>query len=291
MCKYAKEAYPQFLLFFTAKSLKDNDNGKWLYCIGGLNEFAQKFSCAIEAYGKYLASDTDAVVLFRIAHCYKSTGNMEMALEYIDKAIELAPDDLFYVQFKAELHGYRGDFDSAVAVMAKSVEAEPANPSHYYMRGEYKLMKGDFDGAVNDFTVAISLVPEVAANYLCRGRAYLMKNELGLAKNDFITCVKLDCIPEDIGSAVFAYFYLGQTGNAVEFMDRLLKFSEERFSYDAACLYSLLGDIPKSIYYLTESFIYNYDNYFRMHQDPYLENIRNSGYYKALIAEYSISCS
>lgn len=102
--------------------------------------------------------------------------------------------------------------------------------------------------------------------------------------------MKLDSGPEDISSAGFPYFYLGETGKEAGFMNRLPEFDEERFPYDAACLYSLMGDVTESEYRIDKSIKYNYENYIRMQHDTYLDNIKYERQNKALVEKYRRYC-
>ncbi len=286
MCSYSEDAYTQLTTRLKAKALLEKNNEYWQYCIGVVNESTKRYDLAVEAYKKAMAIDPDAVTAYRIMNCYESVGNWEMAFKYVDRAIAIDPDDMYYIKAKANLYWYSGDLDSAISEITRCIEAEPESYLYYLHRGKFKSRKGDYEGAVEDFTTSIILEPENLYTYVYRGCANLKRGETGLAQEDFRMCVQKDTVPGHRSCAEFAYFYLGEKDKAIGFMDRLLEFDEEGYYYDAACLYSLIGEIEKSVEYLKTALESGYDDFNHLIRDSDLDNIREDDDYKGLMIRY-----
>ena len=286
MCDYSEDAYTQLTARLKAKAISEKNNEYWQYCIGVVNENTKRYDMAVDAYKKAMSIDPDDITAYRIMNCYKSVGNWELAFKYIDRAIDIAPDDMGYIKAKAELYLYTGDLDSAISEVTRCVEARPESYYYYLERGRFKSSKGDYEGAVEDFTTSIVLEPENLHTYVYRGCANLRRGEPGLAEEDFMTCVRKDTVPGSISCAEYAYYYMGEKEKAIEFMDRLLEFDEEGYYYDAACLYSLMGEIEKSVEYLKKALESGYDNFNHLLRDSDLDNIREDECYRELMAQY-----
>ena len=287
LTEHAEDAYTQLLTRLKAKAISEKNNSYWPYCMGILNEAAKKYDLAIEEYKKVMTQDPNDVTAYRITNCYEELGNWKAALEYIDKAIEMDPEDVSYVNTKANLYWYAGDLDAAIAEVSKCVEAEPESYFYYHRRGWFKEHNNDLDGALEDYTTSIILQPKHAYSYMTRGRLYLTRGETDKAMEDFRTCTQLDTTPNSDSCAEFAWFYLGEPEKAVSFMDKLLEDDPDGNYYDAACLYSIMGEKDKALDYLKKAFESGFNNFNHMLRDYDLDNIRDTEEYKLLVAQYA----
>ncbi|MCM1502071.1 MAG: tetratricopeptide repeat protein [Bacteroidales bacterium] len=287
MVEHSEDAYTNLITRLKAKALSEPNNGFWQYCQGAVNESAEKYGAAVETYSKAMTKDPSDITAFRISSCYEKMGNWKKAHEYIDKAIEMDPDYVSYRSTKANLYYYSGDFENAILEIDKCVEAEPETAFYYRRRGLFKANNGDFEGALEDYTSAIVLSPKTAYPYIHRGKIYLECGEEDKAKEDFNMCVAIDTLPGDASCAEYAYFYLGQTEKAIEFMDRLLEYDEDGYLYDAACLYSLMGEREKALSYFRKALESGYNNFNHIRCDSDLDNIRETDEFKELIAKYA----
>lgn len=105
-----------------------------------------KYGLAIDAYKKAMALDPDDITAYRIMNCYEELGNWKAALEYVDKAIEMDPEDINYKNAKANLYWFSDNLDSAIVEITKCVEAEPENYFYYHRRGWFKEHNNDEEG-------------------------------------------------------------------------------------------------------------------------------------------------
>ena len=287
LTQYAEDSYAELTTRLKAKTVLEKNNHVWPYCLGIVNEAAKKFELAIDNYKKCNSMEPDALLAYRISTCYSELGNWKQALDYIDKAIEMEPDDIDYISAKAELYWNSDDLDAAIAEMSKCVEAEPENYIYYHHRGWYNEHAGDLDGALEDYNTAIILEPKEAYNYMTRGRIYRAKGEDELAKQDFTTCVQLDTIPESGSCAEYAWLYLGEEDKAIEFMNKLLEDDAKGNFYNAACLYSIMDRKEEALDYLRKALEAGFNSFAHMRRDDDLDNIRDMEEYKSLIEQYS----
>ena len=287
MIEIADSAFVQISTKLKAMAVTDANSAYWPYCLGVINEHVKKYNDAITNYLKASKLDEDAMTYSRISSCYEDMGEWASAIEYMDKAISLDPKDTDYVLYKANIYYEAGQIQTAIEVMDQYIELVPDYAGGYYRRGWFKDNIKDIDGAIEDYTTSITLDSDYPYAIMSRGNMYLLKGENELAKKDFEMVVQKDTIPEEGSCTMYALMHLGRNDEAIEWMNKMLESSEEEgVRYEAACLYSLMGDIEKSLYYLEESLKRGNKSYHHMMTDDDIDNIRNLDAFKALMEKY-----
>lgn len=287
MIDIADSAFVQISTKLKAMAVTDANSAYWPYCLGVINEHVKKYNDAITNYLKASKLDEDAMTYSRISSCYEDMGEWASAIEYMDKAISLDPKDTDYVLYKANIYYEAGQIQTAIEVMDQFIELVPDYAGGYYRRGWFKDNIKDIDGAIEDYTTSITLDSDYPYAIMSRGNMYLLKGENELAKKDFEMVVQKDTIPEEGSCTMYALMHLGRNDEAIEWMNKMLESSEEEgVRYEAACLYSLMGDIEKSLYYLEESLKRGNKSYHHMMTDDDIDNIRNLDAFKALMEKY-----
>ena len=287
MIDIADSAFVQISTKLKAMAVTDANSAYWPYCLGVINEHVKKYNDAITNYLKASKLDEDAMTYSRISSCYEDMGEWASAIEYMDKAISLDPKDTDYVLYKANIYYEAGQIQTAIEVMDQYIELVPDYAGGYYRRGWFKDNIKDIDGAIEDYTPSITLDSDYPYAIMSRGNMYLLKGENELAKKDFEMVVQKDTIPEEGSCTMYALMHLGRNDEAIEWMNKMLESSEEEgVRYEAACLYSLMGDIEKSLYYLEESLKRGNKSYHHMMTDDDIDNIRNLDAFKALMEKY-----
>lgn len=287
MIDIADSAFVQISTKLKAMAVTDANSAYWPYCLGVINEHVKKYNDAITNYLKASKLDEDAMTYSRISSCYEDMGEWASAIEYMDKAISLDPKDTDYVLYKANIYYEAGQIQTAIEVMDQYIELVPDYAGGYYRRGWFKDNIKDMDGAIEDYTTSITLDSDYPYAIMSRGNMYLLKGENELAKKDFEMVVQKDTIPEEGSCTMYALMHLGRNDEAIEWMNKMLESSEEEgVRYEAACLYSLMGDIEKSLYYLEESLKRGNKSYHHMMTDDDIDNIRNLDAFKALMEKY-----
>ena len=170
--------------------------------------------------------------------------------------------------------------------MDEYIAKEPRDYYGYKQRGWIKDHTGDYEGAIEDYTISITLEPDYAYNYMIRGRAYLLSNEKDIAKNDFEEAIMRDTIDGGSNAAMYAYVYLGKYDKAIDILNRCLEAYGNGFNYEAACVYSLIGEKEKSLGYLRKALEGGYYRFAHIRRDKDLNNIHSMPEFEALIKEY-----
>lgn len=282
----ADSALVQTVAKLKVQKVKEPNENYWNYCLGVVYERVDKYNNAITCYKEALSKESSDVVAYRLAHCYNDLGDYEKALLYCEQAISLDSTDTDYIFYKANTEDNAGRTKEAIATMDAFLQQNPDYGFGYYRRGWFKDHSGDLDGAIEDYTLSIAMEPDNAYTYLNRGILYRLRGDVSAAENDFKQAVRLDSIPDEMECAQYAYYYLGDTEKAISIVNGMLKKNDMGNYYDAACLYSIMGEKEKAISYLRKALELGLRKFAHIKRDRDLNNIRNEETYKALIEEY-----
>lgn len=282
----ADSAFEQTVAKLNVQKIKEPNEQSWDYDLGIVYERAAKYNKAIAYYKESLEKESNIITASRISSCYDDLGDYDKALEYCNQAIALDSVKANYLYEKANILDNAGRTQEAIKTMSDYIANTPDEPAGYYQRGWFKDHSGDIEGALEDYTMAITLQPNVAYAYLNRGVLYRLKGENAKAESDFKQVVRLDSIPEDAECSFYAYYYLGQKDKAIEVLNTILDKDKKGNCYDAACLYSVMGEKEKALSYLRQSLENGYRRFAHIKRDRDLNNIRNTEEFKVLLKEY-----
>lgn len=282
----ADSAFEQTVAKLKVQKIKEPNEQSWDYDLGIVYERAAKYNKAIAYYKESLEKESNIITASRISSCYDDLGDYDKALEYCNQAIALDSVKANYLYEKANILDNAGRTQEAIKTMSDYIANTPDEPAGYYQRGWFKNHSGDIEGALEDYTMAITLQPNVAYAYLNRGVLYRLKGENAKAESDFKQVVRLDSIPEEAECSFYAYYYLGQKDKAIEILNTILDKDKKGNCYDAACLYSVMGEKEKALSYLRQSLEDGYRRFAHIKRDRDLNNIRNTEEFKVLLKEY-----
>lgn len=282
----ADSAFEQTVAKLKVQKIKEPNEQSWDYDLGIVYERAAKYNKAIAYYKESLEKESNIITASRISSCYDDLGDYDKALEYCNQAIALDSVKANYLYEKANILDNAGRTQEAIKTMSDYIANTPDEPAGYYQRGWFKDHSGDIEGALEDYTMAITLQPNVAYAYLNRGVLYRLKGENAKAESDFKQVVRLDSIPEEAECSFYAYYYLGQKDKAIEILNTILDKDKKGNCYDAACLYSVMGEKEKALSYLRQSLEDGYRRFAHIKRDRDLNNIRNTEEFKVLLKEF-----
>lgn len=282
----ADSAFEQTVAKLKVQKIKEPNEQSWDYDLGIVYERTAKYNKAIAYYKESLEKESNIITASRISSCYDDLGDYDKALEYCNQAIALDSVKTNYLYEKANILDNAGRTQEAIKTMSDYIANTPDEPAGYYQRGWFKDHFGDIEGALEDYTMAITLQPNVAYAYLNRGVLYRLKGENAKAESDFKQVVRLDSIPEEAECSFYAYYYLGQKDKAIEILNTILDKDKKGNCYDAACLYSVMGEKEKALSYLRQSLEDGYRRFAHIKRDRDLNNIRNTEEFKVLMKEY-----
>lgn len=282
----ADSAFEQTVAKLKVQKIKEPNEQSWDYDLGIVYERAAKYNKAIAYYKESLEKESNIITASRISSCYDDLGDYDKALEYCNQAIALDSVKTNYLYEKANILDNAGRTQEAIKTMSDYIANTPDEPAGYYQRGWFKDHSGDIEGALEDYTMAITLQPNEAYAYLNRGVLYRLKGENAKAESDFKQVVRLDSIPEEADCSFYAYYYLGQKDKAIEVLNTMLDKDKKGNCYDAACLYSVMGEKEKALSYLRQSLEDGYRRFAHINRDRDLINIRNTEEFKVLLKEF-----
>ncbi len=282
----ADSAFEQTVAKLKVQKIKEPNEQSWAYDLGIVYERAAKYNKAIAYYKESLEKESNIITASRISSCYDDLGDYDKALEYCNQAIALDSVKTNYLYEKANILDNAGRTQEAIKTMSDYIANTPDEPAGYYQRGWFKDHSGDIEGALEDYTMAITLQPNEAYAYLNRGVLYRLKGENAKAESDFKQVVRLDSIPEEADCSFYAYYYLGQKDKAIEVLNTVLDKDKKGNCYDAACLYSVMGEKVKALSYLRQSLEDGNRRFAHIKRDRDLDNIRNTEEFKVLLKEY-----
>lgn len=282
----ADSAFEQTVAKLKVQKIKEPNEQSWDYDLGIVYERAAKYNKAIAYYKESLEKESNIITASRISSCYDDLGDYDKALEYCNQAIALDSVKTNYLYEKTNILDNAGRTQEAIKTMSDYIANTPDEPAGYYQRGWFKDHSGDIEGALEDYTMAITLQPNVAYAYLNRGVLYRLKGENAKAESDFKQVVRLDSIPEEAECSFYAYYYLGQKDKAIEILNTILDKDKKGNCYDAACLYSVMGEKEKALSYLRQSLEDGYRRFAHIKRDRDLNNIRNTEEFKVLLKEF-----
>lgn len=186
----------------------------------------------------------------------------------------------------SEIAHARGDYDKAITAISNYIYAT-RDAEGYYYRGWIYTNLNRYDDACADYTTCIGLEPDYAYAYMCRGQQYLKLGDRAKAELDFRHVIELEDTLTLPTCLQYAYHYLGNDQRAAEVMQQLLTLIPDAGNYyDAACLYTLMGQTNEALGYLETSLAKGYRNFKHIEEDDDLDALRNTDRFKSAISHY-----
>ncbi len=174
-----------------------------------------------------------AVAHFELAACYHRYRVLDKAHEEFQKAIQLDPNNVKYLEASAKLSKDWGDVRSATLDLQKVVQLKPDSVSAWNSLGAYFDDLGDLDQALNCYRKALTLARDLDYLHSNLCFAYLRKEEYQDAILHGEEAIRLN--PEN----KVAHNNLGLAYGLTGSLDRA--FEEFRFGGDEASAHNNLG--------------------------------------------------
>lgn len=200
------------------------------------------------------ANSKDAAAYHKRGAEHARAGNIERAVEDLNKAIQLEPaNDEFYVT-RAEARQFAGMTSGALQlVIADYTRAIDINPRHAQAlssRGYAYYAQGDFDRAIEDHTKAIGLEPQNDLFINERGLVYQTIKRYDLAARDFDEAIRLNpnFAPAYSNRGV-VYRLQGDHAKAIEYFTRAISIDAKMGAayFTRAASYVEVGDTDRAI--------------------------------------------
>lgn len=271
---------------------RNPNNTFWLYVWGIACEHTNRYEDAIQHYQAAFETEPDDVSANRMSICYEELNDYASALTYINRAIELDSTYSSYQLRRVQIEEYYGMTDEAYRDIETYIDNFPDDYYGYYKKG-WLLDKyqNKIEEAIEAYTTSAALQPEYDYNYLGRGQLYRKQGKEDLAIQDFKEVLKLDTVPSEHGNArQYALLYLGDTVKSVEWMKSLIENDsiedKKGVHYDAACLYSLIGDCKSSLEHLKKALDLGWSRFTHARVDDDLKNVRELPEFEEMLRQY-----
>lgn len=268
---------------------KNPHEAEWWCYIGQLYQNQKQYAECIEAMKK--AYDIDAYFGFMetITECYQSLGQYDAALATINELLQQDPDDSDWIMIKANVLGDSGDHEGAIEGFSKVIERLPDQFTSYYNRGFHESKIGRIDDAIEDFDMAIMLCPTHTLSHLGRADMLQQKGQTEEAEAAYRKVLELDTIAGEASAfSMYAYLGIGEPEKAKDIITRAIEADSTMCEnyYDAACLYSRLGDTDKSLNNLCLALKHGFRKFAHLRNDADLAVLREHPEFGVLMAEY-----
>lgn len=264
---------------------KNPKSPMWLITTALLYENNHQYRDAISYLKKAKSQNADSWLDTEISNCYYRMGDFNQALTYRKSVYETDTTSGNAMLLIADCYNEMDSVDLAIQWANIAIEQHPDMASWYYRRGWYSDKAGRWDDAIEDYTMAITINPKYSYALLCRGQLYRWQGKEERAQKDFERTIAAEPTPKQNACTQYAYFYLGDTAKATAFMDSVLAQYPDEL-YDAACLYSLVGDTTTSIKHLRHAFENGFRRFAHIRKDKDMKNVCATTAYQALYDEY-----
>ena len=173
-------------------------------------------------------SPDNALVQRNLGYVMDNQGRHKEATAAFERAAELAPK-LGYIYTTAG-NGYLalGDYDNAIAQYEKAVQATPDSPVGYDSLGHASALAGDPDRGLSMVKRAIEIDPEYGPAYAHLGRLYYTQLNYESAIENFLKAFDLGVRNEEYFYELgLAYAYLEDCANAIKWLEKALEVNPE----------------------------------------------------------------
>lgn len=269
-------------------SAKHPDTGEYEYYAAQVYTAQRMFDKSNEALERAFAIDARSFILEMIADNHSETGDYTKALHYIDRAIQMDPDDDNLMGKRADILGESGDVDGAIAQWGEYIKKNPDFYGGYYIRGFFEDNSGRTGEALADYDMAIMLFPQYAYAYLGKGDLLERLGRHEEAVLAYQKVVELDSVPNNESCAMYALLGLNRRDEAIAFMDRMIANDsiDPGIYYDAACFTCRLGDNKKALDYLRTALKKGFRRFSHVRSDDDLAGLRALPEFETLMSEY-----
>lgn len=288
MYKFPKEQMELIAIKLKGLSAKDPHTGEYYYYTGLLYAQHKMYDKSNEALEKGYDVDARACFIQQLAENSQETGDYNLALNYIEKAQQMSPDDIDLIHMKADMLGESGDIDGAIAEWSKYIEKSPDYFGGYYRRGWFKDISMQTDEAIEDYKMSIMLEPSWAYGHFGLADMLVRKGDVEKANEEYQKVVDLDTVPNNGSCAMYALLALDKKDDAIAFMNKVLEndSTDAGNYYDAACFYNRIGETQIALNYLKICLKKGFRRFYHLRHDDDLEELRKLPEFESLLLEY-----
>ena len=210
-----KKVREKFNLYSSEKKVIKNKNSNKLTSKG--NETFQESEEDLSSLIK------QADEFFNIGECHYELEEYEKAIENIDDAIKLNPNEDRYFILRGSSKYLSDQYEEAIKDFDEAIKLDPENEYSWDFRGRSKYFSGQKEEAIKDLDKAIKLDPENPYSWDIRGRSKYFSCQYEEAIKDLDKAIKLD--PENSDPLNFrglCNYNLDENEEAIDDFDRAI---------------------------------------------------------------------
>lgn len=144
------------------------------------------------AGSKVVAEVPRADSFYAMALQYEESAQYVQAIDALNQAVELEPDNTLYHFERGKVYFLQGDVERAIADLDVAIRLDPDHAPSYAIRGTAYDESGDTESALADLGRAIELAPSDAVLLRNRAVVRIRRQELELALPDLDRAIELD---------------------------------------------------------------------------------------------------
>lgn len=279
--------YDETIKIIKEKITNETENGVWSFILSHVYMRHEKYNEAILCLNRLQSNEEyRRIAFYWIGECYDKLDNQRLVIETMNKAIKEDSTLVEYYLKRADALFYEQEFDRAEKDYRKIIDLEKEYAYYsLYRLGWIREMQERYNEALDYYNMSILLKEDYAYTYMMKGS--LLKdyfNDMDNATVAFKKCIELDNGISEGTCKQYAYLALGDTEKAIEITDSILGMTANPgVYYDAACIYSRMGEREKAVIYLEQAFMKGYKKFKHVLNDTDLDNIRNSSEFKKLL--------
>lgn len=164
-----------------------------------------RFADAVEHFGVVEEGDPGyADALHGLGMVAWIRGELDVALELVERAVAFAPGNIFYLNSLGEVLRMRGDFSAAEESLRRALSIDPEYAQAHNNLGMLYLTQGLFPESVLEFNRAVQLAPDLAMAYFNMGIALKEMNQLAgaIAAHRQATAISPDFVEAHVNLAI-----------------------------------------------------------------------------------------
>jgi tetratricopeptide (TPR) repeat protein len=203
-----------------------------------------------EEGGRFLPSIGRYDSLIRTAEGDMREGRYREALNKLDRAIELKPNQDSVWRRRARALNAMGDIEGAINSSERAIGLDKGNPSNWYLLALLRHESGDFEGELDAYDSALKLDPRMVPVLLNRGATLFEMGRLDDSLKNFDRMVKI--FPKDprgFNNRGLVRKAMGQHKKALADLDQALSLDPDNREalQNRASLFTDMGEMEKAI--------------------------------------------
>lgn len=167
-------------------------------------------------------------VLYDLSMTYRVQGNPTGALPLVEKAVSLAPDNIWYLSMMAENYMELNQPDKAQKAFERIKAIDPERLDTYYELSMVKYARGDLDGAIKELQQLEDRAGFSEELFQQKHILYTEAGEMDKAEQELLKAIEMN--PKDAiyyGMLAELYQNKGEADKALIYYQKILEFDPE----------------------------------------------------------------